>query len=216
MTYSALSARVPDTRLAAAATELLLASSTITLANHCQRTYQFGLAIADRDRLAPDPEALYIAAALHDLGFTERYDGPAPFEEIGADVAYEFLLSRGAHTALADLVAEAIRLHVHQQAAKDLRPEVALVSIGAAVDVFGLRLDRIAPDVTRRIIEEYPRLGFTAAITAILADQSARKPDSPLGRLARAGGAELLAASPFADDVEIQNVHSPSRPNAHG
>jgi len=73
------------------------------------------------------------------------------------------------------------------------------VSIGAAVDVFGLRLDLIEPAVTRRIIEEYPRLGFTAAITAIVADQSARKPDSPLARLDRAAGAQLLAAAPFSE-----------------
>ncbi|GAB3864727.1 HD domain-containing protein [Micromonospora andamanensis] len=199
MTITPLSSRVPDTRLAAAATDLLVASSTATLVNHCLRTYQFGLAMADRDGLAPDLELLFIGAALHDLGFTERYDGPAPFEEISADAAHEFLVSQGAHRARADLVAEAIRLHVNAQTAKDPRPEVALLSIGAAVDVFGLRLDLIAPNVTRRIIEEYPRLGFTAAITAIVADQSARKPDSPLAQLDRAVGAQLLAAAPFAE-----------------
>jgi hypothetical protein len=199
MTITPLSSRVPDTRLTAAATDLLVASSTATLVNHCLRTYHFGLAMADRDGLAPDLELLFIGAALHDLGFTERYDGPAPFEEIGADTAHEFLVSQGADATRADLVAEAIRLHVYAQTAKDPRPEVALLSIGAAVDVFGLRLDLIAPGVTRRIIEEHPRLGFTAAITAILADQSARKPDSPLAQLDRAGGAQLLAAAPFAE-----------------
>jgi hypothetical protein len=199
MTITPLSSRVPDTHLAAAATDLLVASSTATLANHCLRTYQFGLALADRDGLAPDLELLYIGAALHDLGFTERYDGPAPFEEIGADTAHEFLLSKGADATRADTVAEAIRIHVHAHTAKDPRPEVALLSIGAAVDVFGLRLDRIAPGIAARIIEEYPRLGFTAAITAIVADQSGRKPHSPLAQLDRAGGAQLLAASPFPE-----------------
>ncbi|SCE98471.1 HD domain-containing protein [Micromonospora coriariae] len=167
--------------------------------NHCLRTYHFGLAMADRDGLDPDLELLFIGAALHDLGLTERYDGPAPFEEIGADAAAEFLLSQGVDATRADLVAEAIRLHVRAQTATDPRPEVALLSIGAAVDVFGLRLDLIPPDITRRIIEEHPRLGFTAAITKIVADQSARKPDSALARLDRAGGAQLLAATPFSD-----------------
>jgi hypothetical protein len=199
MTITPLSARVPDTRLATAATDLLLASSTATLANHCLRSYQFGLAIADRDGLAPDLELLYIGAALHDLGFTERFDGPAPFEEIGADAAYEFLISHGADGMRADLVAEAIRLHVHAEAAQDPRPEVALLSIGAAVDVFGLRLDLIEPEVTRRILEEHPRLGFSAAITAIVADESARKPDSAIARLDRAIGAKVLAVASFGE-----------------
>ncbi|MEU8076484.1 HD domain-containing protein [Catellatospora citrea] len=199
MTITPRCSRLPDTRLAVAATDLLVASSTATLINHCLRTYHFGLALADRDGLAPDLELLYIGAALHDLGFTQRYDGPAPFEEIGADAAHELLLAQGADPARADLVAEAIRLHVYAQTAQDPRPEVALLSIGAAVDVFGLRLDLIAPALTRQIIEEHPRLGFTAAITAIVADQSARKPDSPLARLDRSGGARLLAAAPFAE-----------------
>lgn len=199
MTNTALSSRVPDSRLAVAATDLLVASSTATLVNHCFRTYHFGLALADQDGLTPDRELLFIGAALHDLGLTERFDGPAPFEEIGAEAAHALLLAEGADQARADLVAEAIRLHVLVDTAKDSRPEVALVSIGAAVDVFGLRLGRIAPGLTQRIIKEHPRLGFNAAVTALVADQSARKPGSRLAQLDRAGGAQLLAANPFGD-----------------
>ncbi|MET8351847.1 MULTISPECIES: HD domain-containing protein [unclassified Micromonospora] len=106
MTITPIFSRVPDTRLSAAATDLLIASSPATLVNHCLRTYHFGLAMADRDGLDPDLELLFIGAALHDLGLTERYDGPAPFEEIGADAAAEFLLSQGVDATRADLVAE--------------------------------------------------------------------------------------------------------------
>jgi hypothetical protein len=65
--------------------------------------------------------------------------------------------------------------------------------------VFGLRLDRIAPGTVARIVEEHPRLGFTAAVTALVADQAARKPDSAIAHLVHAGAAELIAASPFRD-----------------
>ena len=199
MTISSLAARIPDTALARSATDLLVASSTALMVNHCFRSYHFGLALADRGGLAPDLELFFVAAMLHDLGLTERFDGPEPFEQISADIAHSYLLSHGADGARADAVAEAVRLHVFAEAANDPRPEVALVSMGAAVDVFGLRLDRIGSDTVQRIIEEYPRLGFTAAIIAIVADQSARKPDSPLARLDRAGGAQLLRDSPFAE-----------------
>jgi hypothetical protein len=199
MTISSLSTRIPDTDLASAATDLLVAASPEVMVQHCFRSYHFGLALADRGGLAPDRELLFIAAMLHDLGLTERFDGPEPFELISADTAHAYLLMHGAEAARADAVAEAIRLHVYAETAKDPRPEVALVSMGAAVDVFGLRLDRIGPDVVQRILDEHPRLGFTAAIIAIIADQSARKPDCPLARLDRAGGAQLLRNSPFAE-----------------
>jgi hypothetical protein len=189
---------IPDTALAVAATELLAASSSRALVNHCFRTYRFGLALAERDGLTPDRELFWLGAALHDLGLTPLYDGPEPFEEISAEVAHRFLLERGADAARADLVADAIRLHVQVTAATDPRPEVALVSIGAAVDVFGLRLDRIAPSVVAEILAEHPRLGFTAAILAIAADQAERKPASAMAELVRTAGARI-AAAPFAD-----------------
>ena len=190
---------IPDTRLAGAAVELLTASSPATMVNHCFRTYRFGLALAERGGLAPDRELFFLGAALHDLGLTPAYDGPEPFEAIGADAAHEFLLAQGAAADRADLVAEAIRLHLLAGTAKDPRPEVALVSMGAAVDVFGLRIDRIDPDVTRRIVEEHPRLGFKDAVAALIGDQAARKPDSAIADLIRAGAGDLLAASPFTE-----------------
>jgi hypothetical protein len=190
---------IPDTRLATAAVELLTASSSATMVNHCFRTYRFGLALADRGGLAPDRELFFLGAALHDLGLTPTYDGPAPFEIQGADAAHAFLLAQGADPDRADLVAEAIRVHLLVTTAKDPRPEVALVSMGAAVDVFGMRIDRIDPDVTRRIVEEHPRLGFKEAVAALIGDQAARKPDSTIAQLLQAGAGDLLAASPFAE-----------------
>lgn len=190
---------IPDTRLAKAAADLLAASSSETLVNHCHRTYRFGLELGERAGLAPDRELFWIGAALHDLGLTPAYDGDAPFEEVGANAAGAFLLGEGADPARADLVAEAIRLHLLPATAKDPRPEVALVTMGAAADVFGLRLDRIAPATVARIVEEYPRLGFTAAVTALVADQAARKPHSAIADLVNAGAADLIAATPFAD-----------------
>src|SRR5215204_2719973 len=86
---------VPDTAVAAAATELLTATSPPALVNHCLRTFQFGAALGVRDELDVDLEMLYIGSALHDLGLTGRFDGPEPFEAEGAQAAYGYLVKAG-------------------------------------------------------------------------------------------------------------------------
>jgi hypothetical protein len=190
---------IPDTELAAAATFALRASSPPFLVNHCFRTYAFGRALAVRDRAGVDAEMLWLGAALHDLGLTPAGSGDVPFEERGAAAARPLLIAAGLAEDRADLVAEAIRRHIEPDAAHDPRPEVALVSIGAAVDVLGLRHDRVPADVLRRVVDEYPRLGFKAAITVLLREEVDRYPHGGMARFAALGGAAGIEAAPFAE-----------------
>jgi hypothetical protein len=170
-----------------AATELLEASSPATLVNHCLRTYRYGLVLAERDGLTPDPEILYVAAALHDLGLTERFAGTVAFEEHGADVAHAFLAERGYPADRADLVADAIRLHTRRSTAEDPRPEVALVHLGAALDVFAIGRKRMPPGAVEEILAAHPRLSFDEAIIGYLTEQARRVPESFAGELVRSG-----------------------------
>src|SRR5881397_1505718 len=112
-------APVPDTALARAATELLNATSPPALVNHCLRTYQFGTALGERDGLKADAEVLYVGAALHDLGLTERFDGPEPFEALGAQAAYALLTGAGCPEERARYVGEAIAFHLAVTTAQD-------------------------------------------------------------------------------------------------
>ena len=186
---------IPDSAIARAATDLLTAASPTHLVNHCLRTYHFGLEIADGRGWRPDRELFYLAAALHDLGLTERFDGPDAFELEGAAAAHALLVKHGYDRA--DLVAEAIRVHIDLATAKDPRPEVALVHIGAGVDVTGARLDRIDADAVARILDAYPRLGFKKAVAELLSDQARRKPGCAAANLVSLGALELIEAAPF-------------------
>jgi hypothetical protein len=194
-----LSTTVPDTKLAAAAEALAVRVSPPALVGHCRRTYAFGSALLQRQHKAFDAELFYVAAMLHDLGLTDEYeDGVTPFEQRGADAAREMLLAEGAAMETADLVREAIALHLNVSAADDPRPEVAGVTIGAAVDVLGSRITDLPTTLVARIIEEYPRLDFKAMLTKAIGRQVELKPDSRIARhVERYDFITLVRAAPF-------------------
>ena len=192
-------APIPDTRLAAAAEALTVRVSPPELVGHCRRTYSFGAALLHGQGRTFDPELLYIAAMLHDLGLTDEFeDGVTPFERIGADAARGALLAEGAPPETAALVHEAIALHLEASTADDPRPEVAGVSIGAGVDVLGLRLGDLPAALVDEVLEAYPRPGLKKMLTAAIARQVELKPRSRIARhVERYDFAALVAAAPF-------------------
>ncbi|NQE93653.1 HD domain-containing protein [Nocardia terpenica] len=170
---------VPDSALAEAVTDLLAAAAPQVLVNHCRRTYQFGWALGKRRGWKVDRETLYICATLHDLGLTERYDGPAGFEVQGAAAAESFLIEQGCPPERATLVKDAIALHLDGVAAvNDPRPEVVLTAMGTGLDTHGFRVDEIDPRLLDKVVENWPRLGFREWLRRACFDQAERKPES--------------------------------------
>jgi hypothetical protein len=80
--------RIPDSRVAREATDLLREHGTPLLLAHSLRVYLFG-AIRGRHRgLAVDHELLYLGAVFHDLGLTAKYRSPGHrFEADGANAS---------------------------------------------------------------------------------------------------------------------------------
>ncbi len=190
----------PDTALARAADALLATASPVLLVNHCKRTFVFGAALLkDRGLIRYDVEALYVASMLHDLGLTPSYeDGVTPFERQGAQAAADALRALDARPELVSLVHDAIALHLEVATAKDPRPEVAGVSIGAAVDVLGLRIDRIPPAVLADALERFPRGDLKPFLIESLRREAGLKPHSRTAEYVNESKfAELVAAAPF-------------------
>ena len=174
---------VPDSPVAVASRDLAREVSSTALFNHCERTYAFAAILGDREGFEFDPELLYVASVLHDLGLTERYDGQEEFEVQGANAAHAFLTERGWDAEKADLVREAITFHTRVGTEDHERKEVPLLRMGAAVDVLGLGIEDVPSEDVRRIIETWPREGLTAELVEAFADQARRKPDSWIGLL---------------------------------
>src|SRR4051812_23619711 len=87
---------IPDSTLAAEATELVRDTESELLFDHSLRVYLFGALQGRRLGLSYDPELLYIGAIFHDLGLTEEYRSPDErFEVDGANAARRFLERHG-------------------------------------------------------------------------------------------------------------------------
>jgi len=59
---------------------LIFARRVSTPCNHVARTFAFGEAVAERQRIAYDRELFYVAAMLHDLGLSRLARGAERFE----------------------------------------------------------------------------------------------------------------------------------------
>ena len=153
--------------------------------NHCVRTFLFADALGKRDALKPDPELLYLGCILHDLGLTEYGEGESRFEVDGADAARQFILTHGLPESKAEIVWDAIALHSTLSIAIRKRPEIALLSLGAGMDVVGLGLEDMDSAMVEKVLATFPRLGLKAAFTELLVAHIRRKPQvAPLTWLA--------------------------------
>ena len=188
---------IPDTKLAEGALALLRASSPGFICNHCLRTYTFGSLAARKLGKAFDPEIAFVASALHDIGLIPEYQSEDErFEIDSADIARNFVLQHGVPEKQADIVWDAIAFHTSTGLPMRREPEVALVYMGAGMDVFGISLDSLPGEVLEAILDAYPRLGFKDAFRKVLIDYAVRKP----------------MAQVFTWTSDIAHAHVPSFP----
>jgi hypothetical protein len=168
---------IPDTALCNAAVDLLEATSPEFLCRHCLRTYIFGsLAVRDLGRSVIDEEAAFCAAALHDLGLVPAYQRDNRFEVDGADAARQFCSKHQVPPERADLVWEAIALHTSPGIATRLADEIAVVHLGAGLELFGLGLDQVPQQIVEDVLDRYPRMNFKTEFRKLLVEQCRNNP----------------------------------------
>ena len=176
--------RIPDSKLAREATDLLREHGTPLLLAHSLRVYLFG-AIQGRHRgWAVDHELLYVGAMFHDLGLTAKYRSPDHrFEVDGANAARDFLRANGidetdgrsgvgrdrpAHDA-GDPLAQAAGDRARQRRGRG-----------------GCRrrgLDEIPVGDRDAVLAAYPRVDFERGIVRAFADGFAYKPATAFGTM---------------------------------
>lgn len=184
----------PDSIFVRQALELVRQFSPPFLLNHCARTFMFGVAIGKRNNLRFDHEILCLAALMHDLGLTERFRGQESFEMVGARVAHQHLVECKYPADRAALVHEAIALHAAIGIASEREPEIALVHLGAGMDVIGARALSIAPATVEYIVAEWPRLNFKKQFAKLIAEEAQRLPDSHIAGHCDLGFAQRISA----------------------
>lgn len=188
---------LPDTPTARAAAKLCREASEPFLANHQLRSYLWASVLGRARGIAVDHEALFVAAALHDLGLTDRFRGDGCFEVIGADAAARFLVGLGWSEDGAEVVRRAIVLHIEPSVPIEAGPVAHVLDLGITLDVSGGRLEEIDPDTRTAILDAFPRLEFKRRMTDLLRGDAEAQPECATalwfdqadlaGRIANAG-----------------------------
>ncbi|MFE7670646.1 HD domain-containing protein [Streptomyces albidoflavus] len=176
--------RVPDTRLAAEATELVRETAPELIYHHSRRVYYFGALRGSRRGLSYDPELLYLGAMFHDLGLGEEYrNSGRRFEVDSADEARRFLAARAVPEDSIRRVWTAIALHTTPGIPEFMEPEVALVTAGVEYDVLGLGYDSLDEADRTAIVARHPRPDFKRRILAAFTEGVAPKPETTFGNV---------------------------------
>ena len=164
-----------DSEIARAATDLGREAYPPYLFNHAARTFLLGALVGRALRLDFDPEVLYLACMLHDLGLTARFEGQLPFELQGAQAAREFLHSHSYDAAKTEVVWDGIAMHPSLMA-QFKQPEIRLVAEGAAADVVGPDTSLISHARVDEVLAAFPRLQFKTAFLKTCAGVVSRHP----------------------------------------
>jgi HD domain len=203
--------KVPDTALVRDAIDLSRSLLEPFLFNHVMRSWLFGISLSEAAEVTPDAELLAVAAILHDLGLTERYNAENRFEVDGANAAREFMKDRGMSAPQTQVVWDAIALHTTPTLALHKEPEVVMTHSGIAVDVLGAGLDRIPQEKQQAILTAFPRLAFKDEFKGCLCNVVRQKPMTAIDNILRDFGiryvegftppnfADLVAGAPFSE-----------------
>ena len=115
-------------------------------------------AIAEVKGIDCDPEVVAVGTILHDIGLTASVAGPNRFEVNGAEAALSFITSRGVAGRRAQLIWDLVAPQLASSIALHKEPEVAVGTMGIALDYGGLFMAALPPNALTDILAAYPRL----------------------------------------------------------
>jgi HD domain-containing protein len=181
---------IPDSAAAAAATRFAREHSSPLIYDHSRRVYLFGSMRAHDLGLEPDPELLYVASMMHDVGLSTPFsETEQRFELDGADQARRLLEQHGFERPEADIVWTAIALHTTPGVPVRMGAEVAATQLGVLVDAVGLGLEELDRERVAAITAAHPRGDFKNGFLEAFVDGLAHRPDTTYGTV----NADVLA-----------------------
>jgi hypothetical protein len=183
MSNSIADVRIPDSKLAQEATQLIRDTEPPLLFHHSTRVYLFGALAGIRKNLKFDPELLYIGAMFHDIGLIKQYSSATErFEVDGANAARAFLKQHGIPETSIDVVWDAIALHTTPGIPQHKKPEVALVTAGVEMDVLGIDYDGFSDSQRGAVVAAHPRGNhFKEEIIKAFNEGFKHKPETTFG-----------------------------------
>lgn len=176
--------RIPDSKLAVEAAELLREHGDDLLWNHSNRVFLFASIQGNLRQTKYDPELLYISSLFHDLGLTPKFRSPDKrFEVDGANAARDFLRSRGVPEESIRLVWDAVALHTTIGIVEFKEAEAMLMNLGVSYDVVGKNFDAISEELRRQVVNAFPRNRFKQNILNAFLEGFKHKPETTYGTI---------------------------------
>ncbi len=167
------------------------------LINHSFRTYFWAQIFARSRHLKYDPELLFAAAILHDLGLTKEFengiDGEHCFAVTGASAASEFLGTQTIEQHRNEIICEAIALHLNLSVDIAHGTEAHLLHAGTAFDTIRLGRREIRKDAINTIFELHPQSDMKKRLVCCLAHQKQIRPHSRVALLMRMGFGDRIS-----------------------
>lgn len=175
----------PDSFMAAEITELVQDTASPLLFHHSSRVYYFAALAGQRLGLTFDSELLYAGCMFHDMGLVHTHSSECcRFEVDGANVARDFLQSRGIDERDVERVWTAIALHTTPGIPEHMHPLIALVTAGVETDVLGLHHEHLGVKARDAVVAAHPRgEHFKEAIIQAFYDGIRRKPQTTFGNV---------------------------------
>jgi HD domain len=177
--------KIPDSKMAREATQLVRDTETDLLFHHSNRVFLFGALAGERKQLKYDAELLYIGAMFHDMGLMAKYSSTEErFEVDGANAARDFLRGYAISEDEIDQVWDSIALHTTPGIPKFKKPVVALVTAGVEMDVLGLEYDQFTDEQRKLVVAAHPRgENFKEGIIDAFAQGTIKKPVTTFGNV---------------------------------
>jgi hypothetical protein len=166
-----------DSEIAKWATDFSRAVYPQYLFNHAVRTFLFGSLVGRALGQKFDPEVLYLACILHDLGLTEKFRSDLPFEIQGAHIARKVLQEQNYPKEKLEVVWDGIAMHASPIGGFK-QPEIALVGEGAGADVIAPDFSQLKKSDVQEVVKAFPRLRFKEAFLKTCADVLRKHPQA--------------------------------------
>lgn len=187
----------PDSALARAAEAACVESLPTSVAAHSFRTWWYGLLLAQRDGLRPDPELAYVAALLHDVGLAAAVPGE-DFTLRSAERARQVLHEHGVSAADVLAVRDAISVHTLPGVTPERDGVLGTyLQAGAMLDLAGLRACDVPTEAVRTITERHPRGELVADLSRAVRSEARALPDGRFALISRGGFLLALRLSRF-------------------
>lgn len=191
---------LPRGVMATAAAALNLGASPGFLANHSFRSFAWGAWFGRQEGIEFDPETLWVASVLHDIGLTDIARAEDCFEVDGAEAAAAFLREHAAPEETIEIVKRAIVLHMQPAVLRDEGALAFLLDAGVSCDVSGRRYEELQAPFRDAVLERFPRLDFKRKFTALISAEADRKPDCMAATYMNEFGLpQRIVAAPFAE-----------------